>query len=389
MRNIRLLHGLLMLACCLQATTVRAGEPPEVRQPVLAVFDFTTPRGQEETGKRVAFQFTQKLKREGAFVIVDAYSLAGILREKKFDPYKAPPAKAAEFIRDQVGAQLAIFGEASKSRKAIHVKFRILEVMPDGHNVLADVDRQLDHFRDTTEFIQVTVWALAGREPPKKRVVVNELSGNVLPNGDFETLGPDGVPVKWGIIDNLTAFCVDMGDGHGKVLRQDTDVNLSQWKQWQARIKAGAKAADAPAKTPTRPPKYDTVGGNNGVAVYSDWIKVKPGVSYKIDYDARGIWAEPWFFPKVFVKGYKFREGQRREIWRMYKAMRFKEAGKKWEHFVRTFHPDEKCEWMRVQIYSYWPPYENYMYDNIRIVEVEEKWVKGDWRQAPLERRSR
>jgi len=384
--RVLLVWAMFLLAASAMGAESQASAP--ARERVLAVFDFATPKGQEDLGKKTAFQFTQKLKRTGRFTLVDSLSIEGILRQNKFDPYEATAEKAAEFIREKISADLAVFGRAEQRGQAVSLKFRVLEITPAGFEVLADVDRQLPHFRDTTEFIQVTVWALSGEEPPKKLVAAKELSGNLVANGDFEKAGPGGAPEGWGPIDNLTTFWVDGGGGHGKVLRVDTDVNLDQWQKWRAELAAGAKNSDAPGKTPTTPPKYDTVAGNNGMHFFGPMIAVKPGAAYQIDFDAKGIWAEPIFFAKVFVKGYADVGGQDREVWNMFKALRFKTAGREWEHLSRTFHPSGGSQWMRVVIYSYWPPYETYMYDNVRIVEVEEKWTEDDWQKAPLERRS-
>jgi len=381
-------------ACALAATLCLgafgvAEEPAKgpAREVVLAVFDFTSPKGQAKVGRQVALQFTNKLKRTGKFIVTDAHDLNIIVRAKKVDLYKLPVQKAVDFIRGEVGADIAIFGEAARRGEAMDLRFRVVELKPQSYQLLADVDRTLPHFRDTTEFIQVTVWALAGMDTPKERVVSKVTSGNLLKNGDFEKVDEKGIPVGWEYVDNLCSKVIDAGGKHGKVLLIDTDVPLSQWTEWRARLKDGANPKNAPRKRPTVPPKYNTVAATKGMAVYGPLIKVKPGQAYRIEFDARGKWAEPWFFPKMFVRGYKFREGQYREIWRMYKAQRFKTAGREWEHFSRTFHPDEGCEFMRVIVYAYWPPYDKYMYDNISIVEVSEKWVEGQWEKAPLKKR--
>jgi len=381
-------RGLCIFFALLFCAGAIAGEPSGGRDVVLAVFDFTSPKGQTKIGRKVALQFTNKLKRTGKFIVAEAHDLNMIVKSKNIDLYKIPVKEAVVFIRNEVGADIAVFGQAERRGEAMNLRFRIIEIKGDEHQVLADVDRRLGHFRDTTEYIQVTVWALAGIEPPKELVVAKVTSENLLRNGDFEKFTDKGYPAGWMYVDNLCAFVIDAGGKHGKVLKIDTDVNLNQWAKWKEDIKNGADPKKAPKKTPTVPPKYDTVAGTKGMAVYGPMMKVKPGQGYKIDFDARGKWAEPWFFPKLFVRGYKFREGQYREIWRMYKAQRFKTAGREWEHFSRTFHPDKGCEYMRVIIYAYWPAYEQYMYDNIQIVEVSEKWIDGKYEKAPLKSRS-
>ena len=385
---MRIAACLLMIALCFAPALCRAADaPPADREVVLAVFPFTAPKGQSKAVRQVTLQFTNKLKRTGKFVVVEGHDLASIVGAKSIDPYEMPVEKAVDFIRNEVGAHLAVFGQTARAGEGLDLRFRVVEIRDDGFEVLADVNRRLNHFRDSTEYIQVTVWALAGMEPPKELVVSKVTSENILPNGDFEKLNERGQPVGWEPVDNLCSFVIK-GDGdHSNVLRVDTDVTLDQWTPWVNQVKAGADPRKAPQKIPTTPPKYDTVAGTKGVAVYGPMIKVKPRQAYRIEFDARGRWAEPWFFPKMFVRGYTFRENQYREIWRMYKAQRFKTAGAEWEHFSRTFHPDAGCEFMRVIIYVYWPPYEQYMYDNIRIVEVSEKWVDGNYEKAPLEKR--
>ena len=112
-------------------------------------------------------------------------------------------------------------------------------------------------------------------------------SSNLVVNGDFES-GKD-TPIGWQTIDGLSSFWVqDEDPARGKVMKFDTDVLQSQGYEWWAKLIKGAQPKDAPAKTPTVEPKYDTLAGLDGVWFYSDFIPVEKGKAYWLSLDAKG-----------------------------------------------------------------------------------------------------
>jgi len=221
-------------------------------------------------------------------------------------------------------------------------------------------------------------------------------SRNLLANGDFEqgTATPSG----WQTVDGLSSFWVDDPDpAHGKVIRFDTDVLQSQAYAWWERIRTGAAPADAPEKLPTKPPKYDTLAGLDGVWFYSDPVPVEKGRSYWLTADARGGEMMMWLlgYPQepdlsfgadaAAFQGYlRKKAGQdrsQRGFDRFVSGYDWKGQLKiggtnTWQTYSRRSKPfrptahTPNVRTVRVLILAYWPPGE-YFVDNVRLTVVE------------------
>ena len=126
-------------------------------------------------------------------------------------------------------------------------------------------------------------FALLPADAPK----IDPNAPNLIPNGDFEK--GDLTPSGWQTVDGLTAFYVKDDDPkRGKVIKFDTDVLQSQGYEWWSKIASGASPKDAPKKTPTVEPKYDTLAGLDGVWFWSDPIPIEKGKSYWLTIDVKG-----------------------------------------------------------------------------------------------------
>lgn len=229
---------------------------------------------------------------------------------------------------------------------------------------------------------------------------------NLLKNPGFEE-GAAWQPANWSRLDRLTAFwrthgAADKVDAEslrlsgapapaGKYLLINTRVLLSQYEARQKELTANPDAPP-PEPLPVKPPGYDAVGGSKGVAIWSDPVPVEPDKYYNISCWCKGTWAQADddFAPKIFVKGYaKFGEaGQYKEVVRKYLNCRA-DSNKGWQWFTwrRPFSPgrlvkNAKVEYVRLEIFCYWPLYE-YGYDDIRFFEVPEP---PDAQKSPQER---
>lgn len=212
---------------------------------------------------------------------------------------------------------------------------------------------------------------------------------NLVKNGGFEE--GEKCPAGWVIrfprkdindlvdihvLDGLTLFWDTTHSTSGKCIRMDTDVNQKEVHKRMLELIANL---DAPpwSKTPTRPPKYDTAAGLEGVTFWSDPIPVEKGNLYRMSVDAMGQ-MESIFFPKMFVRGFgmaKDARGQtvKRKLYDTYLACRVPGAGR-WAHFTQTFSPTDRTPdvtEIRVMLMSYWPP-GVYYWDNVEITEVSE-----------------
>ena len=227
---------------------------------------------------------------------------------------------------------------------------------------------------------------------------------NLIRNGDFSEPNEKGDgPKYWQRPDGLvmTWMACPEDEDRGKVIRLDTDVNQSQaYRWWVKRYIEGAELDEAPEKEPTRPPKYNTIGGLDGAFYWSDYIPVEKGGAYRVYVDARGGKA------KVFIRGYEeklplsfadehpsvqevFREARgepthdedgRPIRYRLrYRYTTWFPVGgdDEWDTYThkQPRHPNnreitENVSYIRIMLYAYWPPGE-YWFDNIRIVEVD------------------
>jgi len=342
----------------------------------IAVFPFESPFD-GRVGAKAGTKFRMKIAREGTHEAVSEMEIDETLPAGEQRPPWDDPVFWAALAREKCFADLALTGRILESGEGYKVFYRLIDCREGGARIILDEMDACNSEREISNIAEAFVKKFAGKKPADEPPPKNwKAAGpNLVVNGDFEkgTDTPDG----WETIDNLTTFWNADGTP-GKCLLIDTDVLLKQWKDWRARLDAGAALGDAPERSPTTPPKYDTVGGTYGVPFRSDFIDVKPGAAYAISFDMKGKWIKgPTmdFVAKVFVKGYATVGGQRREKFRMYKACRTKTAGREWERFTRTFHPTGRAKdvkWVRVQIYAYWPT-DIYHFDNITIQEAIEQ----------------
>jgi len=242
---------------------------------------------------------------------------------------------------------------------------------------------------------------------------------NLLPNGDFETPAEDGThPAHWQQVDNLVFFWTKdpAFPERGKVIRIDTDVYQRQaYAWWIDRFVRGKPLAEAPEKTPTSGPRYDTIGGLDGGWYWSDFIPVKEGGAYKVYVDVKGPGC------LVFIRGYdekvpvsfgdeepavqeQFRkarggalvDGNGRPIkyrLRYRYTTKFPAGGSdQWKTYTHTKprHPNSRqltkgVRYIRIMLYPFWPA-DTYWFDNVRVVEVlsDAEQAKPDAEKADL-----
>jgi hypothetical protein len=156
----------------------------------------------------------------------------------------------------------------------------------------------------------------------------------------------------------------------------DTDVNQSEVHR---RMRELIADPDAPSweKTPTRPPKYDTAAGLEGVSLWTEPIPAERGRIYRMSVSIKGR-MDGMFFPKMFVRGYGMApnakgEKVQRKLYDTYLACRVGKTGK-WHRFTQTFAPTDRTPRVteiRVMLYAYWPP-GDYYWDDVEIVELSE-----------------
>jgi len=218
--------------------------------------------------------------------------------------------------------------------------------------------------------------------------------GNAVKNGSFE----EGRywPYGWDPCDKLGTLWVAGGSDGKRCIRMDTNLIEDQWLPWKEKVLKIADEASKrtngspqslpedpvpppPARLPTKPPYYDTAGGNHGIHYRTEFIKLAPGAIYRLSVDAR---TQCGGAPMVFVKGFfdqrrKMEEGEvvlKREIYRVETTLSGCDA--QWRRFARIFHPARSTstlaakpiqpEWLRIELYAYWPV-GIYEWDNVKL----------------------
>ena len=345
------------------------------RKPVLAILDFESP--EPDLGRKVARRLERRAMEANTHVLVDRDDIRLALKEAGLAVKLAGNEKALQaFARESLGADLVLWGKATPLEKGFHVEIRCMETHGEPKPYLA-VGRDCVNFAALAKFYtdfepillkkRTTLRKLHPVAPQARKV-------NLVKNGSFEK--GTWTPAHWSPVDGLTSFWVERDDGKGKCLMCDTEVLISQAEAWWKKIRSGqATAKDAPKKIPVKPNQiYSTVGGLDGVQVYSDFIPVKPKMRYRLSVEIKARWGGI-FFPKAFVKGYADQTDefttQKRELYRAYLALRTETQGRKWETFSRTFNPTlrtPKVRFIRVMLYSYWP-LGKYYWDNVVITE--------------------
>jgi len=348
----------------------------------IAVLGFGGESNENIGPEKLNFMFEQKLKAIPDFVLIEPMSVKESVRRNKIDPATVDDATVAKLMAAEFGGRFCLRGEIHPRDKKVSLKVRIIETLPGNSadapkfNVWFDRSFELEHYRDAPGVVRQIALDLAGLKEKPDRVVDQVTGPNIVPNGDFEKADKTGRFAEgWGPFDGLSVFWVDE-PGRGKVIRVETDMPVSQWKQWRDAIAAGAKIEDAPQKLPRSADGYETVGGNNGVAVWGPIVPIQPGQAYRISFDCKGPGG------KVFVKGYAVFVAkeltQNREVWNAFKNMRPKNPNE-WEHYERTIHPTERVKStksLQVMLFPYWPP-ATYYFDNVKIEPVTEKEVEA------------
>ena len=219
---------------------------------------------------------------------------------------------------------------------------------------------------------------------------ISAAESNLVQNPGFED--GDTHPAHWDKLDGLTMFWEkdsQRPDG-GKCIRLYTNIDNDEFLKRYDEMKLDHPPPSKPPRV-CKPPGYETVGGNDGVHFFSDYIEIVPGMRYKLSADVR---SEQGGAPKIFIKGYteqmtEIADEKGRAITVPLRRITYKgdfdfPAPKAWKtstfDFCPTFQRDD-VKWIKVSIWAYWPP-QNYWFDNIKVVaagldaEAPKRWAK-------------
>ena len=407
----------LLLALALTAADLPSGrrdanKVPQARHVV--VFDFACPAAEAgkkgDYGKQLADSVRLRLRRHKDCKVIDRFTIADMAPEAGIS-LKTADKEIIALLKDKFAAHVAVFGSVQKLGPAVRAEIRCVDI--SGPKPVAWTKAFSDHTERARGVVaKQIIEAIRGKaewKPPEygDETEPKKFARPLNVNGDFESgktgwkMGPD----------NVTTFLVDdpRKGRRGKVLRIFTDVERDAWLKYRRDLMLGKADPKKPPKIGTVANKYATVAGLEGVHYRSEWIKAKAGQRYWLVADMKGQ-TGGMFFAKIFVKGFadfsavadglsesalaklgltpdqfvalprekqkqliaadakKHPERHRREVYRWYLACRNEKNV--WKHNAAPFPPRgglaKNVQWLRIDIYAYWPPGE-YFFDNVHL----------------------
>ncbi len=374
----------------------------------VVVFDFHCP-GDAKYGKDLANVIRMRLARHKELAVVDRFTTA---ESSPPLPVSTDTRKVRRLLGDQLGAQLGLYGSATRNGHDVRLELRFVDLRAKG-------ERWRKTFRDRTErhnavISKAVVEAVTGKAewvPPQygDEPEPKDFARPLNVNGTFDEGGHRG----WQLPDNVASFLEKGPAGRGRVLRVRTDLARWPYINYIRAIRMGRADPANPPKIATET-GYSCLGGMEGVHFKSDWIQATPGRRYWLmaDFDRPGA--------KVFLKGFQrtahaldglpesalarlgMTPGQfaalpqaarkkliaqaakrepklfLRECYRWYLNCRGEKGT--WNHLAAPVPPrgglPDGVEWLQIQVYCYWPA-GTYRFDNVHL-------YKDPRQKAPL-----
>jgi len=402
-----------VLAILLAATLAPAQGPKKY----VVVFDFEC-KGAPKLGRQLADSVRLRLRRHKEYDVLDKLTTAEMTPAGGVGP-EAAEAKIAAMLKDPFAAQVAVMGRLEKAGEGFRAEVRCVDISsgkPAGWTKVFSDNTERARGLIAREIVEaVRGWAewkppeYGDEDEPKSFGKALNLSGDFESEAGWQR--PDNVSMK---------IVADPRPGRsGKVLRLFTDLDREAWLKYQQDLRLGKADPSRPPKIGTVANKYATVAGLEGVHFRSQWIQGRPGQRYWLVADMKGKTAGI-FFPKIFVKGFadfsaaadglsdvslhemgispdafakippaqrkkliaadaaKNPDRYRREVYRWYLACRNEEGV--WTHYAAPFPPrgglPKVVQWLRIEVYAYWPPGE-FLFDDVHM-------YKDPRRKAPL-----
>lgn len=316
-------------------------------RPTAIAFDFESSFDRGEWGRKVGEVFRGHLFRRGSYQTIDNVSFDEAVQTLGFAvKHDTPPERIARALREVFSADLAIWGEVRRPRAEVYeLRVRAVRLEGEGHALVLDETRTCAGRHDIPSQVDRILDQLEGEEPeaPVDLLASEDWKKrpNLVKNGGFEQ--GRGTPDFWEPVDGLSTFWVEGKSPTGKCVLLDTDVDWDQYEAWRKAFADGRGKPASEAPAPLRGTHYKSIGGTVGAHLYSDWIPIEQGATYRFDCDFLG----PATNSKVFIKGYaEFKgefgfEAQRREVYRAPVWMRNEDSPNRWKHFARVFHPTQ------------------------------------------------
>lgn len=400
-------RSLALLLTLLTASAASAAPP---KKSYVAVFDFkSTPAA---AGEQLADSVRIMLRRHEEFDVLDRLSVREAGEAPGLD---ADPNAVRRTMKEKLAVNVALYGTVVNRGGMTFVEVRCLDQRdpkkPGGWR---------ETFSDGTErarglLAAAIVEKLRGQAQWKPPEYGDEEEPKTWPkplnvNGDFEAggagwEGPDNVAT---FLDKAAPRTAAGKTEKSTILRIRTDLDRWPYLDYLRKLRFGQADANKPP-TIGRDTSYASLAGMEGVFYRSRWLDAAAGQRYWLTADMKGKTAGI-FFPKIFIKGFQDdsarvdalseqslvdlkmsaeqygalpRERQaallaadkrknpdryRRECFRWFLSCRNEEGA--WKHYAAPFPPrgglPANVRWLRIEVYSYWPPGE-YLFDNVNL----------------------
>ncbi len=394
--NRWILTALVLSSLVVGAAAGPADKPP-AKLAYIAVFDLLS--NDPKAGASVADRIRLRMRRHRQYDVVDRITMQEASPPLGIDTDREKVVK----LTKQLAANVAFYGTVTDTGGNLKAVVRCIDLREAGK--VKDWTKTLS---DNTErrhglVARYIVEAFTGKEewiPPQygDTPVPKNLGKPINKNGSFNA-GDKG----WEPADNAATFLEKGPKGRGIILRVRTDLKRAPYIEYRRKLRFGQADPKNPPKI-GRDTSFGSLAGLEGVHYRSEWIKATTGWQYWLAADFKGPGG------KIFVKG--FREAAsvadglpesslahlgmtarefsnlpekrrkylieqeakknpdtfRRECYRWY--INLTGGGKDWAHMVEVFPPrgglPKNVQWLRIDIYPYWPP-GTYYYDNVHL----------------------
>ncbi len=417
MSTIKLLMtGAIVLICLPQAWGVSKSAGVDTKDSAqedtvhVVVFDFATvgkedpragtPLSGSPEGMRLADSIRLKLRSREGYEVVDRFTTREFSGSLGIDTGRD---KVADLM-NKLAVNLAVYGSVQKRGRSVRAELGCIDLRiadePGGWEKVFTDDTER-HRAVIAKAVVEAITERSGWTPPQYGDETEpERFGNPLnTNGSFDA-GCRG----WDRPDNVGTFLIKGPKDRGMIFKAKTDLNRATWLEYRKKLRAGKADPNNPPEVP-RDTSYGSVAALEGVHYRSEWIKATPGQRYWLTADKKGPGGA-----KVFVKGFKdtadeaqtlpenalrrmgmtpeqfaqlprerqktiiaaearrYPEKYRRKNYRWY--LNCAKSGDGWKHFAAPFPPrgglPDNVRWLRIEIYSYWPPGE-YFWDEVHL----------------------
>jgi hypothetical protein len=342
--NLRrgLSRGAVFLALLISTMIASAQEPAGAARPKVAIFPLAGDAS-AELREKVGFSLRSKLDRDGAFEVLDGYTMNDAVAGRAEPVAFATDLTDVRKLAGELGARILIWGELVNAPAGPTLRLKVLDILqrdPQPHEVNKTIAKATD-LRFMAEEILETLPGVQRFEHPTEVAVQNDATAEAL----------------WKTSPNLVANAGFDADGQWDFIYTTIRRPVRHEDRLPAQDEALITTIDGNRVLAMRLSR--TAAENNGLAVLSQSIPIQPDMRYRLSFRYRSDGPRL----HVFVKGYTLFEninGEKveREIYRRQVPPAGPTDGQ-WVTIVDELNPQHVAmpvQALRVDLYAYLQP---------------------------------